>query len=233
MEDYAEHNEHNTESDEDLIDSAIHEVIGNRTIEDLLNILTDKLDDYTEENHGERNSQETIGEFFQAIVEGRINKSTIADCYFEAFFSSNLETKEVRLIQLTFIYTAAAQVALANHRIMKSWHAIAEAQKYWAYYSGLNDPAKRNRIERARKGGIQKAKNASLLKQAFIMLLNEKKPRRGWRTPQDAASSLVDELMKIADKEGIPITSDKKDLMHSLINLIYDEKEVREAFKLK
>lgn len=231
MNDDRQYQEYNAEDDEHLMLVAISPIIGNLTIEDRLSLFIHDLNLYTEEEYGESDAQKVIDTILQEILSNETNKSTVAMLHYEFLFSKDLEAKKRKLIQLTLIYTAAAQSALKNGSTLKSWQAIAEAKHYLAYYAGLNDPVERKKVERAQKGGNQKAKNTETLKQAIIMLLKEKRPKKGrWRSPQDAAIAIVDDFKAIAEKEGISIPSDKNDLIYMITNPIHEDKDINKAF---
>jgi len=231
MNDDRQYQEYNTEDDKHLMIVAISPIIGDLTIEDRLSLFIHDLNLYTEEEYGESDAQKLIDIISQEILSNETNKNTVAMLHYEFLFSKDLEVRKRKLIQLTLIYTAAAQSALENGSILKSWQAIAEAKYYLAYYAGLNDPVERNKVERAQKGGIQKAKNTEILKQAIIILLKEKRPKRGkWRSSQDAAIAIVDDFKSIAEKEGISIPSDKNDLIYMITNLIHEDKDANKAF---
>lgn len=230
MKDDLKYQAFNAEDDKHLMFIAISPIIGDSTIEDHLNIFIRELNYYTEKEYGESDAQKLIDIISDEIRNNKINKSTVSKHHAELLSYKNLEKRNKKLILLTLIYIAASQSTLENGSILKSWQAIAEAKHYLAYYAGLNDPIERKKVERAQKGGNQKAKNKNTLKQAVIMLLNEIINKKRVRLPQDAAIAIADDFKAIAEKENISIPSDRDELIHMLTNLIHEDKEINKVF---
>ena len=216
--------------DEDIPQDPVSAIIGNDGIEKRLSILVNRLDDYMEDEFGERAAKEEINEYLQAILSGQITKKTILNYNTERLLSKDLSIKKENSIILSFIYTAAAQHSIKHELQNNAWAALLEAKHYLAYHAGLTDPINHKKTERAQKGGRQKAQNALELEKLVITLLSKKRPRKGWRNAYDAAHNIASELSIIANESNIPTPNNMEDLIHKLTTLIHENKDVAKAF---
>lgn len=194
--------------DEDASQDPVSAIIENYGIEKSLNILVNRLDDYMEDEFGERTAKEEINEYLQAILIGQITKKTILNHNTERLLSKDLSIKKESSVILSFIYTAIAQ-HLVNHEPQhNAWAALLEAKHYLAYHAGLTDPINHKKTERAQKGGRQKAQNALELERLVITLLSKKRPKKGWRNAYDAANNIASELSIIRAEKSLHLSHD-------------------------
>lgn len=223
-------NSPNHDFDEDVSQDPVSAIIGNYGIEKSLSILVNRLDDYMEDEFGERTAKEEINYYLQDILSGQITKKTILNHNTERLLSKDLSIKKESSVTLSFIYTAIAQHLIKHEPQNNAWAALLEAKHYLAYHAGLTDPINHKKTERAQKGGRKKAQNALDFEKLVIILLNKKRPRRGWRNAYDAANDIASELSIQANENNIPIPNDIKDLISKVINLIREDEEVIKAF---
>lgn len=209
----------------------VSSIVGSDDIEIRFSILVDRLDDYMEENFGERTAKGEINEYLQAILSGQISKKTILHHNTERLLSKELSIKKESSITLTFIYTATTQYLIKSDLTDNAWAALAEAKQYFAYYAGLVDPINHKRTERAEKGGRQKAQNAAELETITMTLLSKRRPRKGWRNAYDAAHDIASELSTMANERNISTPTNIEDLIHKLTTLILENKEVARVFE--
>ncbi|WP_282384298.1 MULTISPECIES: hypothetical protein [unclassified Pseudomonas] len=223
-------NSPNHDFDEDASQDPVSAIIGNDGIEKSLSILVNRLDDYMEDEFGERTAQEEIDDYLQDILSGQITKKTILNYNTERLLSKDLSIKKESSVILSFIYTAIAQHLIKHEPQNNAWAALLEAKHYLAYHAGLTDPINHKKTERAQKGGRKKAQNALDLEKLAIEILINNKPKKGWLISYDAAKSIASELSAKAKENNIPIPSDMQDLIHKLIILIDENEEVSKAF---
>lgn len=220
----------NNDLDEDAFQNTVSAIIENKTIEVSIDSLTRVIDDYMFNVQGEENSQEIIDTYLEVLLNGNIAKNTITKLATDIILSKDLATKKDNSLQLSLIYTALSQYFLNKNLESKAWAALSEAKYFLAYLFGLTDPINHKRAERAQKGGRKKAQNALDFEKLVIILLNKKRPRRGWRNAYDAANDIASELSIQANENNIPIPNDIKDLISKVINLIREDEEVIKAF---
>lgn len=221
----------NNDFDKDFFQDTVSTIIESKRIEISMDSLARQIDDYMSSVYGEKNSHEIIDTYAEALLNGTINKNTIKKLTADIILSKNLSTKEENSIELVLIYTALAKYFLNKNLESKSWTALSEAKYFLAYLFGLIDPTKYKIVERAQKGGRKKAQNALDLEKLVITLLIEKRPKRGWQFSYDAATEILSELSKRAHENNIPIPIDIKDLVHKIIIMIDENKDVSKAFK--
>ena len=223
-------NSPNHDFDEDVSQDPVSAIIGNYGIEKSLSILVNRLDDYMEDEFGERTAKEEINYYLQDILSGQITKKTILNHNTERLLSKDLSIKKESSVILSFIYTATAQHLIKHEPQNNAWAALLEAKHYLAYHAGLTDPINHKKTERAQKGGRKKAQNALELERLVITLLSRKRPKKGWRNAYDAAHNIASELSTTANESNIPIPNNMEDLIHKLTTLIHENKEVAKAF---
>ncbi len=218
------------DQDNDIFQDTVSAVIDNKQIKKSMDRLTLALSEHMSIVYEEENSQKIIDTYLELLLNGSIDKYKITELEVETKFHKKQLKKEENSTQLALIYTAMAQHFINKELESKAWTALSEAKYYLAYYSGLTDPAKNRLIDRAQKGGLQKSQNAQSLKKLVKALLTEKKPKKGWRNPQEAAYDIANELIIKAQQHNLPIPDNRDDLVHKVTNMIHDDKEVKVAF---
>lgn len=219
------------EQDDDAFQDTVSAVIDNKQIKRSMDRLTLELSEHMSIVYKQENSQKIIDSHLELLLNGTIDKYKITKLEVETRFNKQQSTKEENSTQLALIYTAMAQHFLNKDLESKAWTAISEAKYYLAYYSGLTDPAKDRLFDRAQKGGLKKSQNAQDLKESVKALLIEKKPKKGWRNPQEAAYDIASELIIKAQEHNLSIPDSRDDLVHKVTNMIHDDKEVKVAFE--
>lgn len=221
----------NNDQGDDVFQDTVSAIIDNKRIKSSMDRLTLALSEHMSTVYGEENSQAIIDTYLEELLNGRIDAHTITKLEIEIKFKNKPLKKEENSTQLALIYTAIAQHFLNRELESKAWTALSEAKYYLAYHFGLTDPAKNKLIDRAQKGGRQKSQNARDLKELVKTLLTDKKPKKGWRNPQEAAYDIASELAIKAQEYNLPIPANRDDLVHKVINMINDDEEIKAAFE--